>query len=79
MRARVLGEVPDLNTPVLVTADEFSLVRVDDDVVDGTAVVIVPLNVVCSGASSERRACEQSWFIPSEMAAHSSLTECPKS
>ena len=45
MRAAVLCEVPDLDAPFLVAADELALVGMDDDLVDGGLVVIVALDV----------------------------------
>ena len=44
MRAFVLAEIPDANAPRTIAGDELALVRVDDDVGDGAAVVIVALH-----------------------------------
>jgi hypothetical protein len=44
VRALVLAQVPDADGASAVTADELALVRVDDDVIDGGAVVVVALN-----------------------------------
>jgi hypothetical protein len=44
VRALVLAQVPDANRAGAVAADELALVRVDDDVVDGGAVVVVTLD-----------------------------------
>lgn len=49
VRAAVFCEVPDLDAPLLVAADELALIRMDDDLVDGRLVVIVALNVTRPG------------------------------
>ena len=44
MGAVILCQVPDAHAACSVAADDLALVRVDHDVVGGTAVVIAPLN-----------------------------------
>lgn len=48
VRAFVLAQVPDPHVAAPVTADELALVWVDDDVVDGVAVGVVPLHGGCA-------------------------------
>lgn len=43
MRALALTEVPDANIAAAVAADQLSLIRVDDHVVHGAAMVVVAL------------------------------------
>lgn len=43
MGAVILGQVPDADAAPAVAADDLALVRVDDDVVGGGAVVVAPL------------------------------------
>lgn len=43
MRAVVLGQIPDSHTATAVTADDLTLVRMNDDVVCGEAVVVAAL------------------------------------
>jgi hypothetical protein len=45
----VLAQVPDAHIASAIAADEFSLVGVDDDVVDGDAVRVVALHVAAPG------------------------------
>lgn len=45
MRVSILAQIPDLDTASLITTNDFALIRMDDDVVDGTAVTVVSLNV----------------------------------
>ena len=49
VRAVVLGQVPDTNAAAAVAADDLALVGVDDDVVDGTAVVVAALDAAGAG------------------------------
>jgi hypothetical protein len=49
VRAIVLGEVPDANTPTSVAADDLALIRVYDDVVCWAAMVVAALYYSCSG------------------------------
>lgn len=44
MRTAVLGQVPDSDTPTMITADDLALVWVDDNVVDWRVVVVAALN-----------------------------------
>lgn len=44
MRAAVLSQVPDSDTPTMVTADDLALVRVDNHIVDRRVVVVAALN-----------------------------------
>lgn len=44
MRAAVLSQVPDSDTPTMVTADDLPLVRVDNHIVDRRIVVVAALN-----------------------------------
>jgi hypothetical protein len=45
MGIRILAQIPDFNTPSLITTDDFALIGMDDDVVDGTAVTVISLHV----------------------------------
>lgn len=49
MTAFVLSQVPDAHSASAITADEFSLVWVDDYIVDGAEVVVIALDAACSG------------------------------
>lgn len=49
MTAFVLAQVPDAHCASAITADEFSLVWMDDHIVDCTEVIVVPLYAACSG------------------------------
>lgn len=44
MRAAVLGQVPDSDTPTMITADDLALVWVDNHIVDWGIVVVAALN-----------------------------------
>lgn len=44
VRAVILRQVPDTNVSSAIAADDLALVWVDDDVVDGGAVVIASLD-----------------------------------
>lgn len=44
MGAVVLGEIPDADTTAPITTDDLTLVGVNDDVVDGAAVVVAALD-----------------------------------
>lgn len=44
MTAIVLGQIPDLDTTRAVAADDLALVRVDDHIVGGAAMVVAALN-----------------------------------
>lgn len=45
MRAVIFRQVPHANAAVAVAADDFALVRVNDDVVGGAAVAVATLNL----------------------------------
>lgn len=47
--AIVLRQVPNADAAHAVTGDDFALVRVDDDVVGGAAVIVAALNLTGSG------------------------------
>lgn len=49
MGAAVLGEIPDPDAAGPVAADDLALVRVDDDVVRGAAVVVAALDGAAAG------------------------------
>ena len=43
MRAAVAAEVPDLDCAVLIAGDEFALVRMQGEIIDGRLVGVVAL------------------------------------
>lgn len=65
MSAGVLAEIPNLDAASLVTADQFTLIWVDNDVVDLRIVMICTLNRGRPGTS----ACS--------LAQYAGLTGCP--
>lgn len=56
MGALVFAQVPYADVAAAVAGDEFPLVRVDDDVVDGEAVVVVALHARAAGVPDLDRA-----------------------
>ncbi len=49
MAAFVLAEIPDAYVSAAIAGDEFALVGVDNDIVDGNAVGVVALDVAAAG------------------------------
>lgn len=44
MRTAVLGQIPDSDTPTMITTDDLALVWVDNHIVDWRVVVVAALN-----------------------------------
>lgn len=44
MSASILGQIPEPNAAAPIAADDFTLVWVDDHVIDRRSVVVAPLN-----------------------------------
>lgn len=49
MRAVILGQIPDSDTSTTVAADDFTLVWVDDNVIDWAAVAVAALDGAAAG------------------------------
>lgn len=68
MTAFVLSQVPDAHSASAITADEFSLVWMDDHIVDCTEMIVVPLYAACSGIPDLDRAVFRGRYHPFSLA-----------
>lgn len=68
MTAFVLPQIPDAYCASAITADEFSLVWMDDHIVDCTEMIVVPLYAACSGIPDLDRAVFRGRYHPFSLA-----------